>query len=379
MRIVLRHMQPETTSHKKGIALAIGVIVILLVIFGVVKYLLSRGENADLRAFTSSKQGSLRENNPAPLQDFVVTRLAHGDNDKLVRSAMYFISHRYFDNKGDIYELYDFVHAHKELEFMNKAEAIYPGPFARIAKKEIAKGYNFDSMSAFLAYLEAADMASYADVAMLGTLANKHAELALNYRTLAASSTLSSDSRALYSRLEKKSLEKALVFAQKAKVILDPVIGSEIASLETRLNAAPSSIVVGLNQYAHALQFLKALSAPFEHTHPASSVYEYSAQYALKYDLEFYPFTNYLYASSLVVTGEVSEKSVQVPLDRLVAYAKTLQNPKNGYTIISRIINARQNNEIGSFDPEKVRVLARFHKDFKEWLIAQGWPASEFK
>ena len=127
--------------------------------------------------FRTSPEQSVGGVDPKPLQNLFAEKVKKGVNDSDTKSAVYWITHRYFDNGGDIYEIYDFVESHPEVVFLKEAEKVYPTIFADIKERKVGN-YTRDSLLALMAYYEVIDRYGYADIAVWGMAANKFAELA---------------------------------------------------------------------------------------------------------------------------------------------------------------------------------------------------------
>ena len=97
---------------------------------------------------------SLLSNNPKELQNFFLNDIRNGVNDKYTKSDIYFITHRFFDNGGNIYEIYDYVEANPELTFLKEAENIYPGIFKLIKERKLEPYATDSGYYAYLAYVE---------------------------------------------------------------------------------------------------------------------------------------------------------------------------------------------------------------------------------
>ena len=128
---------------------------------------------------------SLLGGDPKKLQNLFLEDIKNGKNDKFTKSAAYFITHRFFDNGGNIYEIYDYINAHPELAFLKEAEKIYPNIFDQIHKRTLPSIYVDRSYYAYLAYVEILNKHGYSDIAALGTAANQYAKLAHNNTAIA--------------------------------------------------------------------------------------------------------------------------------------------------------------------------------------------------
>lgn len=363
------------------------VFVILLVGGGIVvwfafsRYWATRLENAIIKNQNNAYWQSLIENNPAPLQNLFVEDVKTGKNTKLTKSAVYFITHRYFDNGGNIYEIYDYVNSHPELVFLKEAEAIYPSTFKKIAEGTAPSTYSGYGMHAFLAYLEVLDKYGYADVAALGTLANQYAKIADDIKKAPEQLPPSVN----VSEYLQKEINKSLLFAEKAKSDVVRIIEGEITS-----NDIPDrDIVVGLNQYASALRYYEALGIDFASPKRAQEIFPFSTDYAKRLVPELYVFTSFLNASTLLMVqpGATEEaRSVLAPVYNL----EVKKGASNGI-IIDKILHSRLESP-SYFPGTKVRdinrdiygknnvvSLAKAVPEFKAWLVSNGWEEGDFQ
>lgn len=305
---------------------------------------------------------SLINNKPQELQNFFVGEIKNGNNDDLVKSAAYFITHRYFDSKGNIYELYDYSHSDPALIFLTKAEDIYPEIFKEIIDKKLPAEYSESGNLAYLAYLEVLAKNGYSDVAVFGTAANQYAKLAYISREQTGKKT----------KEAAKNIDKSLFFAQKA----DPLVLAIISDGMTN-GTYPSSLVVGLNQYAHALRYYRALSVPFPSSVTADKVFNFTIAYTVRFVPEFVSFTHILNLSSLAMINSPSDV-----LDKAAAPITAINpNGKNirEYSVIDRISKARLGAEDeGIYSRKNIVKIATKSPEFKKWLIGAGWTNSDF-
>ncbi|GEM_PF-3137251 len=371
-------------SKKKIVTLFTVVAVVLVIIIG---YLFYKKNNVPpvinspvtQSEFRSTLQDSVGGKDPKPLQEFFVKKIKSGVNDNETKSAIYWITHRYFDNGGDIYEIYNFVNSHPEVAFLKEAEKIYPTSFEKIKTSKV-EPFSADSVLALLAYYEAIDSHGYASLAVWGIAANKYSEFAYmaNKAYLKNPTKQYAEGEVSLRRSRGEMIEKAMFFINKAQeylIVYTPETHT-LADLN-KVNIIPDDLLVGLNQYASAVENLKSVGmniyTPFE---PAA-IYEFNTTLASTKVPRLYFFTNYLYATSLVYAGEATKENVKVPLSRALEYvAKTA--PTNRSKSVSRVIMSKVNKETSLYNYEVTKKLASLNGDFKYWLQQNGWSDADF-
>jgi hypothetical protein len=345
----------------KSIALVAGILILIGVLVLVFSGKISLKQATRAERYQSFYQASLVENNPKELQNFFTEEVKQGRNDELVKAAAYFITHRYFDSKGNIYELYAYSHSDPALSFLVKAEAIYPDIFNIIKNKGLPETYSESGNYAYLAYLEVLANKGYADVAVFGTAANQYAKLA--YIPLSSGN---------HTKQSTQNINKSLFFANKAK--------SDVATIVKGAVTKPvyqSNIVVGLNQYAHALRYYKAMSVPFDSPVQPEEVFTFTTNYTTKYVPELYLFTSILNTSSLVMVKADSSK-IEEAVKPVVLFDTKISKPRS-YSVIDRIISSRTGKEEeGIYSKKNIAIIAKASPSFKSWLVLNGWSESDF-
>ena len=331
-------------------------------------------------SFRKNLQMSVGGEDPKPLQEFFVEKVKRGVNDDATKSAIYWIAHRFFDNGGNIYEIYDFVNTHPEVAFLKEAEKVYPPIFAEIRSKKVTN-YSGNAILALLAYYEVIDRHGYASLAVWGMAANKYSEFAY-----VSKQEYLRDPNKKYPKGEMSPrvksalmLEKSMYFANKVNQYLFQVVGTkrEIGSLLT-IKMIPDDLLVGLNQYGSSLQNLKSLGMVFDTPFSAAELYEFNNSLAEKTVPRLFFFTNYLYASSLVYGGSATVENVRVPLSRALSYVNS--TPKSQWRgSVSRVIGSKTAHETSMYNYDVAKKLATLNQDFKAWLMKNGWTQQDFE
>jgi hypothetical protein len=329
--------------------------------------------------FRTSLQLSVGGADPKPLQDFFAAKVASDTKDDEAKSAIYWITHRYFDNGGNIYEIYDFIEANSSVVFLKEAELIYPTVFAKVKDKSI-KSQTGESLLALLAYYEVIDQYGYGDIAMWGIAANKHAEMAMYWRKI-----YDQDPARLYGPEEITSLQFWSAMLDKSEDYMEKthdfllINTQETYTLEdlNSLAIIPDDLLVGLNQYSAAIENIASAGSPQDTPFTPEQIYEFNYNLALTKVPRLYFFTNYLYAASLVSGGRATPDLVALPLGRAMKYTKeTLAGDWS--KSVSRVIDAKNTNLDSIYAYSVVKTLASLNEEFKNFLIAEGWESTDF-
>jgi hypothetical protein len=369
----------NTTSKKHTTYLIFGLIAVL-VIAGIYFVLnnVSTSENEETIDRTIEVNNALSESvsgSPEALQEFITKEIAAGNNDDATKAAVYWVSHRYFDNGGNIYEIYNFIEAAPEVAFLKEAENIYPDMFATIKSTEVAN-WSYESLMALLAYYEIIDRNGYADISLWGTAANKYAEQAYkNIPNPSDSVEKAADRKRYYDMTVGKSTQ--FLMNAHAFVINNTMTSGSLNDLRNLPESMlKDNILVGLNQYASAIQNLKGAGAQVPTQLSPIEIFEFNSKYAEEFVPRLYLFTNYLYATALVYGGDATPETVALPLKRAVDYMTERNNEGPG--TIQRIINSKTAGESGVFQYSTTKTLAELNPEFKAWLKASGWKDSDF-
>ncbi len=350
-------------NYVRYIFLPAAILIILLTLAFYSKIMKEKAKEISLEKsnYTTILQLSASQSDSKPIQDFLVKEIKSGDKSNFTQSAAYWMSHRYFDNGGDIYEVYDYVKANPELSFLNEAEQIYPDAFKSV-KDGKASNYSSPSLYAYLGYLEIFEKYNYLNLPGLSTLTNKYAELA--YYIKQGNTTTSSSTQKRYEDV----LAKSIKYQEKASVFLDKVMGGDISEFANKNDA-----VVGLTQYANAMQFYRALGVKSNSKYTAKEVFDVATNLAKDTTLNY--FVNYSHAISTIIAKEINADNVKAPL--AVITSSIIKNPTSG-SVLYRIVNSKTSGEFGMYSFEKTKTLARYSPEFRSWLLSQGWVAQDF-
>lgn len=331
---------------------------------------------------TLSYMQSVVLNDPAVLKEHFVESLRDGINDSYTKADAYFITHRYLDNGGNIYELYEYVEQHPELAFLKEAEALKPTIFKEIKNGELPRTYNGRSLHAYLAYIEILDKYGYADVAARATAANQYAKTAWTVRALPEAFPPGFNVEKHYKFME----DYAILFAQKAQADIAAILEGEL----TEDDLLPHSIVVALNQQASALRYFQDLGVSFTSTNTPEQMFSFSRGYSKTRVPWLHLFSCFLDASTLRMVSP--ERVAEIKSALLPVYLAEV--PKPGETpnsVVRKIIDSKL--EVTSYYPgtevpdlhldiygkRNVVSLAKLVPEFRDWLIANGWQETDFE
>ncbi len=331
---------------------------------------------------------SILKNDPTQLQNDFLSDVKNGVNDKYTKSDAYFVTHRYFDNGGNIYEIYDYVNSHPELAFMKEAEQIYPKVFQRLKENKIDRTFVDASYYAYLAYVEVLYKHGYTDIAAVSTLANQYAKMA--YYNVTISREMPEKAGAERRKNSKNDALKAAEFIKVAKPDVDAILSGKI----TDKDLTPRDILVGLNQYAAASRYLDALLIAVNmptSTLPDSyrntrQVFSFAKEYSHKNVPELILFTSLLDASTLAILDNATPQEIKVALFPILDF-NTKTGKLSPNSIIHKILNSRfepKPKDIGDsnmdiYSKRNTLRLAKKVPEFKQWLKYNGWQDSDFK
>lgn len=380
------------TKRKNGKAIALILLLVLVVVLmiGSFRYFSMLRQEALHQEVIDSRSGASEDafnashlrNSPTALQDLFLDDIRNGVNDKVTRSAIYFITHRFFDNGGNIYEVYDYIEAHPELEFLKEAEKIYPKWFGQLKRNEIPKVYTDRSLYIYLAYVEVLEKHGYADVAAVATAANQYIKTAYFNTTIAKE--MSKEAGQYRSYFAKRDAKKGGEFLKRASQDVADLMDGKL----TESDVMPRDILVGLNQYAAALRYLEALDRDVSASpKSAKEIFEYTMEYAYRNVPALHHFTSLLNASTLAILDGADPRDVRAALYPILDFdmkGRVIPNSILYKVIQSRSEAALPPEQIGDtnmdlYSKRNTVRLARIVPEFKTWLISNGWIESDFQ
>lgn len=353
---------------------------------GFFSHFMKSGENSLLgngdrrvRESNDAFDSSMLRNSPTSLQNLVIHDLQNGINDKVTKSALYFITHRYFDNGGNIYEIYDYIESHPELAFLKEAEKIYPKWFEQIKRKELPPSFVERTLYVYLAYVEVLEKHGYTDVAALSTAANQYVKTA--YFTTTIAQEMSKKAGAKRSARAPQDIEKAKVFLAAAQKDVSDILDGKL----TEEDVTPRDILVGLNQYAAALRYFKALGINVSSLKNDKEIFLYATEYAHRQVPQLVHFTALLNASTLALLDDSDPKEIKQALYPILEFDTNGSFLPN--SILHKVIDSRfepKPDDVGStnqdiYSKRNTLRLASKVPEFQTWLMANGWTEADFQ
>jgi len=328
---------------------------------------------------TNAYQASLLQDKPETLQNLLASDIKNGTNDMYTKSAAYFITHRYFDNGGNMYEIYDYINAHPELSFLKEAEKIYPDTFKRLEDGTMAHDYSDAGLYAYLAYSEVLAKHGYVDVALRGTVANQYAKMAYFSKVAMQEKSKNEPVPGNYQYMA-HDIRKAIGYAQKAQGDIVKILNGELTSKDLPAR----DILVGLNQYASAVRYLEALQANYSSPVSAKDIFAFTTDYSYRNVRELYLFTSLLNASTLTLSSSSTVAEIRNALFPILDYGAKGDKPVG---IMEKIVNARLEKKpllvtdinFDMYGKRNVAVLGNKVPEFKAWLMKNDWQESDFK
>ena len=323
---------------------------------------------------------SLLQNKPEALQRSLVEDIKSGVNDADTKSAAYFITHRFFDNGGNIYEIYDYVESHPELGFLKEAEDIYPEAFTRLKDKKLPQTYTEVSFYIYLAYVEVLYKHGYADIAGLATAANQYA--GNTYFKVMRAPELPDEERSDYLKNAQRDIKKALEFLSAANDDVVKIVEGKLTSSDMPAR----DILVGLNQYAAALRYLEAMGVNATSTKTSREIFIFAMNYAPRFVLELNMFTSLINASTLAILDSSTTEEMKTALGPILSFDTGKPNSYKGSVII-KILNSRFEQKpegiiyrrMDIYSKSNVLLIASRVPEFKAWLLSTGWTESDFR
>ncbi len=379
-------------SNKKTIVIVLVLVLAVFLVTGFFRHFSTlyeesqRQEVADdrVKATEDAFNASHLRNSPSALQELFLQDIRNGVNDKVTKSAIYFITHRFFDNGGNIYEIYDYIEAHPELAFMKEAEAIYPSEFKQLKEGVIPRIAVDRAIYIYCAYIEVLHKHGYADVAATATAANQYAKTA--YYTTAIAKEMPKKEGAHRARYAKRNMKKAGEFMLMSKQQVADIMDGKLIDKDVM----PRDILVGLNQYAAALRYLEALGIDVSASpKSAKEIFEYTMEYAYRNVPALHHFTSLLNASTLAILDGADPRDVRAALYPILDFDMRGERGAIPTSILHEVIKSRLEPKLpperigetnmGIYSKRNTIRLARIVPEFKDWLMENGWVEEDFQ
>jgi hypothetical protein len=328
--------------------------------------------NERIAAYQRASVDSHLYNKPQALRDLFESDVRNGINDQYTRSAAYWILHRYFDNGGNVYEIYDYIQSHPSLSFLNEAETIHPQYFQWLKAGITPKTYATRAKYIVLAYLEVLDKHGYGNAASYGMLAHQYAFEAFY------SKTFPSDFPDGFNHAEhrKLALEKSRYYTEKMRNEVADILDGKI----TTADMPARDLLLAVAQYGASLRYLERQGITIETPKTSKEAFAFATAFAKEKVPELYHFTSYLNASTLLLLPLTTTKEeLRVALYPFYTFHLPKERRREG-NIIDRIINSRtqEYDSIDMYGKANAIALAAHVPEFRDWLIANGWEKSDF-
>ena len=325
---------------------------------------------------------SLFQNDPSLVRDGFLEAVKSETVGVGSRADAYFVTHRYIDNGGNIYELHDFFDQHPELAFLNaEAAEIRPEIFDLIRARRAPSTYSDQGMYAYLAYLEVLERHGYANVAMTSTAANQYAKFAYykagirkekNEGGLPTYPDYSLDEIA-------SDLKKSEFFLKMSAEPISWLISGE-SSVATG-GVQPLDVFYAVEQFGSVLRYLEAYGVSIKTENTAGEVFAFGMKFSRQELPELYLALSLSNASTLLlVDAEDGElRNALYPFLNV----KGPEAKRSG--IVERIIRARLDapnarfRDLDSYSKKKIVELGQRVPEFKSWLMENGWKDADFE
>lgn len=326
---------------------------------------------------------SLFQNDPSTVQEGLLSTVREESVDIQSKANAYFVTHRYIDNGGNIYELYDFFARHPELVFINtEAAKIRPEIFDQIEKRRAPSEYSDQGIYAYLAYLEVLERHGYANIAMTSTAANQYAKLAY-YKTGIRKEKSAGD----LSTYPDYSLEEINSDIKKARFFLslsdEPI--SWLMSGESSVakgSALPLDIFYGMEQYGSALRYLTAYGkSPEDAKKTADNVFAFGTQFVRRELPELYLYFSLSNASTFLLV-DASSREIR---NALYPFFDIRSDEAKQSGIVERVLRSRLDapmaryRDLDLYSKKKITELGRKVPEFRAWLVSNGWKEADFE
>ena len=334
---------------------------------------------ADLK---ESYYRSLFQNDPSLVQDRILAAVKDGAVDVQARADAYFVTHRYIDNGGNIYELYDFFEQHPELAFLNaEASKVRPEIFDLIRARRAPSSYSDQGIYAYLAYLEVLEQHGYANVAMTSTAANQYAKLA--YYKTGIRQEKSSGGLSTYPDYSldeiASDLKKSEFFLEMSMEPISWLISGE--SSVTTGGVQPLDVFYAVEQYGSSLRYLEAYGELAKPKNTADEVFTFGIKFVRQDLPELYLYLSLSNAATLLLV-DADQNRLRNALYPFLSI-KSPEAKQSG--IVERIIRARLETptarfrDLDLYSKKKIVELGRRVPEFKSWLVSNGWKEKDFE
>jgi hypothetical protein len=322
---------------------------------------------------------SLFKNDPAAVQDSFVAAVKARSMDEWAQLDAYFFTHRYIDNGGNIYELYDFIEQTPELSFLKEAEGLYPEVFANIHERRAPFTYSDQGIYAYLAYLEVLEKHGYANAAMLSTAANQYAKLVYYKAGIREEKSAGKlPTYPDYTQAEIASdLKKGQLFYPKGEEAVR-ILMSNLGQTD----AAILDAVYAGEQIGSAWRYFSGYGTPVDSEISASEAFAFAIRTAYQGVPELYLYTSLSNAATLLLVGSASDADLR---NAIYPFLNIRDGKIKKSGIVEKVIRARVEpagarfRDLDLYSRKNIAELGKRVPEFKTWLISNGWKASDFE
>ena len=375
--------QEEPVSEISSKAVFVSLFALVVVFFFIsfsVFYFFEKDKANKIAQRDKAYYESLLQNKPEALQKSLVEDIKKGVNDAETKSAAYFITHRFFDNGGNIYEIYDYVENHPELSFLKEAEGIYPEEFLKLKDKKLPQTYTEVSFYIYLAYVEVLHKHGYVDIAGLATAANQYA--GNTYFKVIRSKKIPEGERGVYLKNMERDIKKALEFLSASNDDVVKILEGKLTSSDIPAR----DILVGLNQYASTLRYLEAMGINHTSAKTSREIFTFAMDYSSRFVIELNIFTSLVNSSTLAILDSSTSEEIKMALGPILNFDTKKPSSYKG-SVIKKIINSKFEQKLeGSnyvrmdiYSKWNVLLIANKVPEFKSWLMSNGWTEPDFK
>lgn len=309
----------------------------------------------------------------------LVNDIAKDLNTSQTKAEAYSFVTRYFQNGGDIYEVYNSVESNPELLFLKEAEGIYPKVFDLIKKRRLPFTYSDEGMYAYLAYLEVLEAHGYGDVATQGALVHQYVKMAYYKKMILEDKSKGKSLE--YPNYTKKDItndiKKATQFTDSANVSVSNIINGEELSKES----IPSEIVTGLIQYASGLRYFESMNIHVAVVNTSKEVFSFVIKYAHTNVPAMYLFASLSNASTLLLSKNLDQSELRNAIYPFF----DIKNGAHLGGLLKNMLDARFNRngnrfrDLDIYSFNNISSLASKVPEFKVWLMRNGWTDADFK
>jgi hypothetical protein len=299
-------------------------------------------------------------------------------NNEDTKEFLYNFVMQYFKNGGNIYEVYDYVNSHNELDFLHEAEALNPQVFDAIKQRELPFTYSDRGMYATLAYVEIIELHGYGGLAAKSTLFHEYAKMAYYKETIISDKI---NGRSLeYPNYSKKDVNEDVAKSLQFMALASTSVSTFVQNDFSIVTKYPENDVKALVQYAVGLRYLEAMNKISKQQNTSSKVFSFAIKYSHINAKKMYLYASLSNAVSLSYSKEVNKNEVR---NAVYPFFSTY-TAKQDVGIAKAVIDSKfttspsRFGDLGIYSYENIKLLASLVPEFKQWLISKGWNDVDF-